>query len=269
MGIGLATIEAGEGGRPLLLVHGFTGAKEDFAEQLPALAAAGWHTVAPDLPGHGQSHPAGATFGFDAYAAALLALADDLGWPTFALVGHSMGGVVAQHLAFEAATRLSHLVLMDTTPGAVDIDPEVLDLACHLVATEGLGALLELQRALGSPLDTEPARRLRQQSGWQERSDAKFLRCSPEMYVTMARRLTSAPDRSARLASLHVPTLVLVGEDDRLLRGPAERLAAALPDAELVVLPDAGHSPQVENPDAWFETVARFLARSGAASADH
>ena len=259
MGTGLATIEAGRGGRPLLLVHGFTGAKEDFAEQLGPLAGAGWHAVAVDLPGHGESHPEGATFGFDVYAAVVLALVDELGWSSFALLGHSMGGIVAQHVALVAADRLTHLVLMDTTPGAVDIDGELLDLACDLVADEGLPALLEVQRALGGPLDTEPARRLRQQPGWQERSDAKFLRCSPEMYVTMARLLTSAPDRSTELATIPVPTLVLVGEHDRLLLGPAEALASVIPDAKLTVVPDAGHSPQVESPDAWFQAVSAFL----------
>lgn len=257
---GLATIEAGSGGRPLLLVHGFTGAKEDFADQLQPLADAGWHVVAPDLPGHGHSHPEGATYGFEAYAAAILALADDLGWATFALVGHSMGGIVAQHVAFEAASRLTHLVLMDTTAGAVDVDVDLLELACGLVASDGLAALLEVQRALGGPLDTEPARRLRERPGWEEASDAKFLRCSPQMYVTMARLLTSAPDRSTQLATLGVPTLVVVGEHDRLLREPSARLASAIPDAALAVIPDAGHSPQVENPEAWFETVAAFLA---------
>ena len=51
-GIELAVLEAGAGGRPLLLVHGFTGAKEDFADHLDELAAAGgWHVVAPDLRG--------------------------------------------------------------------------------------------------------------------------------------------------------------------------------------------------------------------------
>src|SRR3954465_6875076 len=51
----LEVLEAGEGGGPLLLVHGFTGAKEDFADHVDDLAAAGWHVVAPDQRGHGRS----------------------------------------------------------------------------------------------------------------------------------------------------------------------------------------------------------------------
>ena len=261
MRAGLATIEAGEGGRPLLLVHGFTGAKEDFADHVDDLAAAGWHVVAPDLPGHGESHPHGAEFGFGPYAEAVLAVADELGWARFALLGHSMGGVVAQHVALEAPDRLTALVLMDASPDRVDVDPSLVDLACEVAATQGMPSLLELQRELGGPLDTETSLRLhRERPGWRELQDQKFLSCSPEMYVTMARLLTTSPSRADRLARLDVPTLVLVGEHDVLLRAPSDRLADAIPGAKLVVIPGAGHSPQIEAPTAWFEAVTDFLA---------
>ncbi|MCU1377476.1 MAG: putative hydrolase or acyltransferase of alpha/beta superfamily [Acidimicrobiales bacterium] len=261
MRAGMSTIEAGEGGRPLLLVHGFTGAKEDFADHVDALAAAGWHVVAPDLPGHGASHPEGAAFGFDPYAAAVLDLADELGWDRFALLGHSMGGVVAQHLAISAPERLTALILMDTSPDRVVVDAELVELACGVVSDEGMPALLAIQRALGGPLDTEPSRRLRaERPGWDELQDQKLLNCSGEMYVTMARLLTSTPSRAAELATLTVPTLVLVGEDDQLLREPSRRLADAIPGARFVVIPGAGHSPQVEAPAAWFQTITEFLA---------
>jgi pimeloyl-ACP methyl ester carboxylesterase len=264
---GLATIEAGAGGRPLLLVHGFTGSKADFADHLDALAAGGWHVVAPDLPGHGESHPDGATFGFDAYASVLLALADDLGWDRFALLGHSMGGMVAQHLALLAPERLSALVLMDTSPDRIAIDPELVALACDVVSKDGLAALLEVQRAMGSPLDTDSGRELRARPGWAAEQDRRFLACSPQMYVTMARLLTSAPSRADELSRLAVPTLVLVGSEDGLLREPSERLAAAIPGARLAVVPGAGHSPQVEAPAAWFAALTEFLEAAPAGTA--
>ena len=64
----VAVAEAGVGGRPLLLVHGFTGAKEDFTDWLDPLAELGWHAVAPDQRGHGESsQPADeAAYSFDA-----------------------------------------------------------------------------------------------------------------------------------------------------------------------------------------------------------
>src|SRR5215208_3749895 len=81
-GVDLPVLEAGEGGRPLLLAHGFTGAGLDFADHLDGV------------------HPGDeADYSLAAMAADLLALADGLGWERFTLLGHSMGGMVAQVVA--------------------------------------------------------------------------------------------------------------------------------------------------------------------------
>jgi pimeloyl-ACP methyl ester carboxylesterase len=79
------------------------------------------------------------------------------------------------------------------------------------------------------------------------------------MYVAMARALIDAPSRAKQLAGLRVPTLVMVGEQDTPLLDACERLAGIIPGARFVRVPDAGHSPQVENPDVWFATVTEFL----------
>src|SRR5215813_9493693 len=111
--------EAGAGPRRLLLVHGFTGAKEDFTPWLDRLAASGWHAVAPDLRGHGASaKPAQeAAYSFEIMADDMLGLADALGWDRFVLLGHSMGGMVAQFVACKEPARLDGLILMDTAHG--------------------------------------------------------------------------------------------------------------------------------------------------------
>ena len=97
----LSIAEAGAGQRPLLMVHGFTGAKEDFTPWLDRLAGQGWHAVAPDLRGHGaSSKPAEeSAYSFELLADDVLRLADSLGWGTFVLLGHSMGGMIAQFVA--------------------------------------------------------------------------------------------------------------------------------------------------------------------------
>src|SRR3954453_1292326 len=89
-GIRLRIAAAGEGGRPLLLVHGFTGAKEDFTDFLDDLAGAGWHAAAPDLRGHGASWHAQSEDDYDLehYADDLWALVEALGWERFVLLGH-------------------------------------------------------------------------------------------------------------------------------------------------------------------------------------
>lgn len=94
----LSIAEAGVGQRPLLLLHGFTGAKEDFTDWLDRLAASGWHAVAPDHRGHGASSKPTSedAYSFEIFANDAERLIDALEWRRLVLVGHSMGGMVAQ-----------------------------------------------------------------------------------------------------------------------------------------------------------------------------
>ena len=96
------------GGRPLMLVHGFTGAKEDFSDFLLRLAERGWHVVAPDLRGHGASDKPDdeGAYALPIFAGDVFALADTLGWSSFTLLGHSMGGMIAQHMLLAAPDRI-------------------------------------------------------------------------------------------------------------------------------------------------------------------
>src|SRR5436305_8068343 len=110
--VGLEVTEAGAGnGRGVLLVHGFTADAGEVAGVLAPLAERGWHAVAPDLRGHGASdRPTDpAAYSFELLAADVVALADHLGWGRFALVGHSMGGAVAQIVALDHPERLTAL----------------------------------------------------------------------------------------------------------------------------------------------------------------
>lgn len=259
----LEIAEAGPGGRPLLLVHGFTGAKADFEPFLEPLADRGWHAVAPDLRGHGASdHPAGEdAYDLPIFAADLVALADALGWDEFALLGLSLGGMIAQVLALEHPGRVTALVLMDTTPGPVDLDPDVIEAARATVREHGLAALLDGLRADRDqdPMMTPAARRvMRERPDYVAECDRRFLASSRDMWLSMSAKLMAQRDRSARLAMLDLPTLVLVGEQDPMVPACA-RIAHAIPGAKLVIVPDAGHSPHVENPDAWWGSLTEFL----------
>src|SRR3954468_18845733 len=157
--IDLEVADAGKGGRPFLLVHGFTGAKEDFTDWLDPLAARGWHAVAPDLRGHGGSaHPDKETdYSFEIFADDMVRLADALGWDRFVLLGHSMGGMIAQQLALSTAgARLDGLILMDTSPSTPEgLDPDAVETAREIVAAAGMEKLVEVLRAQGDgPLMT-------------------------------------------------------------------------------------------------------------------
>jgi 2-succinyl-6-hydroxy-2,4-cyclohexadiene-1-carboxylate synthase len=261
----LAIAEAGTGGRPLMLVHGFTGAKEDFTDFLEPLAEQGWHAVAPDLRGHGASdHPAAEeSYSLAVFAADVLALADELGWGRFVLLGHSMGGMVAQHLLLAAPERVRGVVLMDTTHGPIDwVEADTAELAAAVVRQQGIAALMEALKLLRAedPLMT-PAflRLLNEKPGYSEFCDAKLLASAPSMWLAMAPALLTQPDRLDRLAGVGVPTLVIVGEQDIPFIAHGERMAKTIPGARLVIIPDAGHSPQFENMDAWWVALSSFL----------
>lgn len=272
--IELCIAEAGAGGRPLLIVHGFTGAKEDFVEHLPCLADAGWHVVAPDLRGHGASDAPDleGAYSFELLAGDLVGLADALGWSRFTLLGHSMGGMVAQVAALAAPGRLEALVLMDTCSGPVAFDRDLAFGAASLVRNHGMAALAPLVASLpdGNPLDTAASRQLRETrpsplggddpaASWAAFGDAKLLAASPVMFSAMVPVMLDAAERIGSLGSLVVPTLVVVGEHDGAFFEASRRLAEAIPGAGFEIIPGAGHNPHHEAPDPWRAAVLAFL----------
>ncbi|MFP5319796.1 MAG: alpha/beta fold hydrolase [Acidimicrobiia bacterium] len=264
--VDLAVTEEGEGGRPLLLVHGFTGAKEDFAPLFTPLAATGWHAAAPDLRGHGESgKPAGeASYGLEAFVGDALSTADALGWERFVLVGHSMGGAVAQRLALDHPHRVEALVLMSTFHGPLDIDPGLVALGVAVVRQGGMAALHAVQEARRQQDEAAVAARARMEAahpGQRARGEARLTACSPDMWTAMAPRFTSWPDTLDEVAGLDVPTLVLVGAEDDTMRPHCERLAAVIPAARLAVLDGVRHSPHLEDTDRCWAVLAGFLER--------
>ena len=164
-GVELAVDVAGSG-PGLLLVHGFGGAKEDFADHVPALAVD--HTVVVvDHRGHGASDgpddPAAyspAAHSFERLVTDMFEVADALGLDRFRLLGHSMGGMVARRMVLERPDRIEALVLMDTAPGPIPaFDVDLMDAGGMVALTQGKAALKELLD-LGTPLNTPAYERL-------------------------------------------------------------------------------------------------------------
>ena len=262
-GLDFEILEAGaDHDGKLLLVHGFTGAKEDFADHIDDLAQRGWHVVAPDHRGHGHSaKPAGEdSYSMSLMAGDMIGIADALGWREFVLLGHSMGGMVAQIMATQLGDRLQALVLMDTSPVCPDgLDPDAIAIGKTLVRERGMDFLLELQQQSG-PLDTAAHQRvLATRPGYAEQGVEKMRNVSPEMWCAIVTEIVEQPDRCESLRDVTAPALVIVGDEDRPFLDHSERMAKTLPNGRLVVIPDAGHSPQFENPDAWSATLAGFL----------
>jgi pimeloyl-ACP methyl ester carboxylesterase len=248
-----------------MIVHGFTGAKEDFTPWLDPLAAAGWHAVAPDVRGHGSSSKPvmESDYSFELMAGDVLRLADALGWDRFVLLGHSMGGMVVQFLALAAPSRLAGLILMDTTHGPLKhLDPELIDAAVSIVRDQGMDALAAVMAERQGPLHTPAHQRLLDhRPGYAEFGERKLLATSPALYAAMAPAFLTTPDRLDGLRRLpaSLPVLIIVGEQDQPFLEPSQQMADAIVGSTLAVIPDAGHSPQFENSNAWWQSLTGYL----------
>ena len=261
--IDLTVSEAGQGGRPLLLVHGFTGARSDFEDFLEPLAARGWHVVAPDLRGHGASSKptAEADYSLAIFADDVLGLADALDFQRFVVLGHSMGGMLVQDLALRAPERVDALILMDTGHGPLAVDPDLIALGVAVARAEGIDVVADVMGASDDgPLTNDAYRRkIAEDPSYAERGDRNLRASSPAMFASMLQQITTQDDRLERLGSLTMPVLVLVGELDEPFREPSRQMAEAIERGRLAVIPDGGHSPQFEAPTEWWSAVSGFL----------
>jgi 2-succinyl-6-hydroxy-2,4-cyclohexadiene-1-carboxylate synthase len=228
----------------VVLLHGFAGTGRAWDPVTERLDTERYTALAPDLRGHGAARDA-RPITFDAIVADVLALAP----PRFTLCGYSMGGRIAQHVALAAPERIERLVLIATTAG---IEGEA-ERAARRADDEGLAAFADsatieqfADRWAAQPLFAgTPAAAARV---WRE----DLLRNDPRALAAALRGVGTgamAPLWS-RLPELTMPATVLAGADDPKFVALGERLAAALANAELQVVPDAGHGLPREAPAA-------------------
>ena len=245
-------------GRPLLLVHGFTGSKEDFDPVLASLAEAR-PVVSVDLPGHMESHGPDdpAAYSLGALAAWLLQVAEALQLEDFHLLGHSLGGLVVQRVASLASQHLASLILMDTGMGALRED------AAEVVTRVAVAARDRTMEAAWEESQRRPPR-VHTPSPNPERevfTRRRFLALNPAAVVGEARSLIGATPLGAFLRGIDIPVLVIHGEhDDAWIPSEQALLARTVAGARYVVVPDSVHSPQLENTDYWLKAVGTFLA---------
>ncbi len=197
----------------------------------------------------------------------MLDLADALGFPHFAVLGHSMGGMLVQDLALRAPERVDALILMDTGHGPLAVDPELVALGVAVARTEGIDVVADVMGASDDgPLTNDAYRRkIAEDPSYAERGDRNLRASSPAMFAAMLQQITTQDERLDRLGALTMPTLVVVGELDEPFREPSRRMAETIPGARLAVIPDGGHSPQFEAPAEWWLAVSGFLDEVAAA----
>jgi 3-oxoadipate enol-lactonase len=265
-----AFVEEGQGADAVLLLHGIGGNKAVWGANggsgtAQALAAAGFRAVAVDLPGYGESADMGppdmARF-VDGVSGVLNALAPQ---PTrVALVGHSMGGMVAQAFVAQHPARVHALVLACTSAafGKGSGDWQARFVAERLAPLDaGLG-MAGMARRL-TPGLVGPAA-----TAAMIEAAVSVMSAAPEATYRSALKAVAAFDMREALPRMAAPTLMLAGEHDTTAP-PAvmQRMAERVGGAQYVCLSGAGHIANIEAPAAFNAAVLSFLQRCFAAGA--
>ena len=223
------------------------------------LADAGWRIIAPHVGGaggHAGAAPDPARASMDEYAAEVVDLLDALHVDAAVVGGLSMGGYVAFALLRLAPAYVHGLILADTRPqadtseaveGRKRLMKVVEEAGAAGVASEMIPKLLGETTRRSGPAIVEQVRSL-------------ALANSPESIAGMIGALMRRPDSTPLLATIRVPTLVIVGTEDTVTPPAiASEMHAAIAGSELVVIPAAGHLSNLEQPDAFTAALARFL----------
>jgi len=234
---------------PLVLLHGFThtGASWD-----PVVAALGerYRALAPDIRGHGSAS--------DVEPVTLASVIGDLaalGPRRFMLVGYSMGGRLALHIALALPARVGRLVLIGATPGIADArEREQRRRADERLAAQIEGCAIEefARRWAATPVLAGQSPRVA------AAAHADRLRNTTAGLARALRGLGTGalPPVWDRLGELAAPVTLIVGERDHKFRKIADEMAAAISAARIAAVPRAGHAVHLEAPDA----VARIIA---------
>lgn len=256
-GIEIHYREGGEG-YPVILLHGFTGNLRSWALQIPALTRK-FRTVSIDHRGHGHSQKPTRPedYSLEQMMEDAFGLLEHLGIKECYVVGHSMGGMVAQHLVLAHPKPVRALVLVDTAahmPSSLRTQERAR--LVEIAREDGMEAVFEEQ------MRTNPmADQLRSQPEVLENWRQQFLLTSREAYIYCAQAIANREPLLDQLRAIHIPTLIICGENDDPFLEPSHRMHERIPDSELVIIPEAGHTPQIEKPAEFNRTLTKFLAR--------
>jgi len=249
--------ERGAGDIAVVMLHGVGGGKEYWTPQIESLAAAGYRAVAWDMPGYGES-PAIEPYDMAGLARSLAGLLDVLAARRVVLLGHSMGGMVAQEAMIRGPQHIAGLILSATSPafGKADGAWQQDFLRQRLGPLDAGRTMAEVAAALVPDMigaEAEPA-------GVRLASEV-MARVPPDTYRKALHAIVGF-DRRAALPSIRVPMLAIAGERDRTAP-PAvmEKMASRIPDAAYMLLPGCGHLANLERPRAFNDAVLGWLKK--------
>ena len=241
---------------PLLLIHGFPLASTMWEFQIEDLGNLA-RIIAPDLRGHGRSDTVSGPYTVAGLAEDCIGLLDTLSIFRPAIIcGLSMGGYIAFEIYRRFPERVAGLILTatwarpDTPEGQVGRDKGIA-----LVEKEGVAPLVEgmlpklfaQETAVSNPGLVADIRDI-------------MLDTSPQGAIGALHAMKNRPDSTPLLATIDVPTLVIHGREDQIIPlSEAQAVHKAIPNAQLVVLENAGHLPNLEQPDLFNDAVLDFL----------
>lgn len=246
---------------PILLLHGTSSSLHTWEGWVAGLKDR-HRVITVDLPGFGLSGPSpSGDYSEAAYLGTLRALLDRLKLKQVIIGGNSLGGEIAWQLAAQAPERVKALILVDASGYA--LQPEQVPIAWRLLSLPLIGPVFEhlLPRYLVQ-------HSLRQVYGHPERVDAALIDRYFELTLragnrtALRRRLGQLRlgEFADRIPGLRLPTLILWGQQDRLVPPAAgEAFARDIPGSRLVRFADLGHVPQEEDPKASLAPVLDFL----------
>ena len=255
----MAYVEAGNPkGEPLLLLHGYTDSSRSFSLLVPYLSQ--YRLLIPDQRGHGASDAPECCYSLSQFAFDARLFLDALGVQRTAIVGHSLGSMVAITMAAEYPDRVRNITLIGSTA---------------LVPVKRGDWLYDNALSLKGPLD--PASQFGKDwhpgnqptpvdPAFAEAVNADILGIPLHVWHSVMRELASTPV-GRHAADVKAPVLILSGGKDPLF--PAEHhasLLAAFPGAEAHVFPDLGHNPNWERPAEVAERINAFLSAAKPAS---
>ena len=251
-GIKLAYVEAGDPkGYPLLLLHGYTDSSRSFSPMVPHLSR--YRLLIPDQRGHGASDAPECCYGAVQYAYDAKLFLEALKVDRAAVVGHSLGSMVAMSLAADHPDRVSKVVLIGSTA---------------LVPVKRGDWLYDNVAAMKGPLDAStqfakdwhPANQpTAVDKAFAEAVNAELYRIQPQVWRGVMRELAYVP-AGRHAPDVKAPVLIVSGGKDVLF--PAEHhqsLLKAFPQAKARVFDDLGHNPNWERPEEVAAAIAEFL----------
>ncbi len=244
----------GNGPEAILYLHGVGGDRTSFDAQIGAFGPRFTH-IAWDMPGYGDSAPLPKT-SFPALAAGAVRLLDELDIRRAHIVGHSMGGMIAQEIAATDQGRIASLVLSATSPafGKPGGDWQQKFLSARLKPLDDGKTPADLAPAIVEALVGEAPN-----PDGMRAAVASMSRIAPEAYRAALTCLVGF-DRREALAEITVPTLLVAGERDETAPPKVmQRMAEGIPGARYVCLADAGHLANLEQPEAFNATLAEFF----------